>query len=140
MAAGLAALGLLAGCAKPADEAALRAALAEGQQAIEARDADRLMDLVGDEFGGPDGMDRAGLRRYAALMLLGQQRVGLTLGPVTVELHGDRAVARFDALVTGGGRFVPEGAEARRVETVWRLEGGEWKLASADWSQPALGR
>jgi hypothetical protein len=42
--------------------------------------------------------------------------------------------------VTGSNRFIPEGVEARRVETVWRLEGGDWVLVSADWSKPALAK
>jgi ketosteroid isomerase-like protein len=130
----------LAGCAAPADEAALRARIDDLQAAIESRDADTLLDAVDAEFGGPDGMDRDGLRRYATLMLLRQQNVGVAIGPVDIELHGDRAGARFDAVVTGSNRFVPEGVEARRVETVWRRDGDDWVLVSADWSQPALAR
>lgn len=107
--------------------------------AVEARDSDALLASVDDEFSGPDGMDRAGLRRYAVLMLLRQQRVGVVLGPVEVQIYGDRASARFDALVTGANRFMPEGLEARRVETVWRRDGDAWLLVSADWSKPALG-
>jgi len=142
---GLAALALLwvafglTACATPPDEAALRERIGGMQAAIEARDADTLLDAVDEDFGGPGGMDRDGLQRYATLMLLRQQNVGVTLGPVDVELHGDRARARFDAVVTGTNRFIPEGVEARRVETVWRREGDEWVLVSADWSKPALG-
>lgn len=130
----------LAGCSAPPDEAALRARITSLQEAIEARDAERLLDAVDPEFGGPEGMDRDGLRRYATLMLLRQQNVGVTLGPVEVEVRGDRAAARFDAVVTGSHRFIPEGVEARRVETVWRREGSDWVLVSADWSRPALAR
>lgn len=133
-------LAILAGCANPPDEAALRARITSLQEAIEARDADTLLDAVDPEFGGPGGMDRDGLRRYASLMLLRQQNVGVAIGPVEVELRGDRAAARFDAVVTGSNRFLPEGIEARRVETVWRLEGGDWVLVSADWSRPALAK
>jgi hypothetical protein len=129
----------LAACIRPPDEAALRERIGGMQAAIEARDTDGLLDAVDEEFGGPGGMDRDGLRRYATLMLLRQQNVGVTLGPVEVELHGDRAAARFDALVSGSNRFIPEGIEARRVETVWRRQGGDWLLVSADWSKPALG-
>jgi len=132
------ALVALAGCAGPPDEAALRARIDSLQVAVEARDADALLDAVDPEFGGPDGMDREELRRYTTLMLLRQQNVGVVLGPVEVELHGDRAAARFDAVVTGSNRFIPEGVEARRVETVWRRDGDEWVLVSADWSRAAL--
>ena len=128
----------LAGCAPPPDEAALRERIDRLEAAIEARDADTLLDAVDQGFGGPAGMDRDGLRRYATLLLLRQQNVGVTLGPVEVEVRGDRAAARFDAVVTGSNRFIPEGVEARRVETVWRRDGSDWMLVSADWSRPAL--
>jgi outer membrane murein-binding lipoprotein Lpp len=131
---------LLAGCAGPPDEAALRDRIDRLQVAVEARDAEALLDAVDEDFGGPGGMDRAGLARYASLMLLRQQRVGVTIGPIAIELYGDRATAQFDAVVTGTNRFVPEGVEARRVETVWRREGQDWVLVSADWSRPALAR
>jgi hypothetical protein len=134
-----AAAAVLAGCSAPPDEAALRDRIAGLQAAVEARDADTLLDAVDPEFGGPEGMDRDGLRRYATLMLLRQQNVGVVVGPVEVALHGDRASASFDAVVSGSNRFLPEGVEARRVETVWRRDGDEWVLVSADWSKPALG-
>lgn len=130
----------LPGCAAAPDEAALRDRINGLEAAIEARDADALLDAVDPEFGGPQGMDRDGLRRYATLMLLRQQNVGITIGPIDAEVHGERASAQFDAVVTGSNRFIPEGVEARRVETVWRREGGDWVLVSADWSRPALAK
>lgn len=131
---------MLAACASPPDEAALKDRIDGLQTAIEARDTDALLDAVDADFGGPGGMDRDGLRRYATLMLLRQQNVGITIGPVEVELHGERAAARFDAVVTGSNRFLPEGVEARRIETAWRRDGDDWVLVSADWSKPALSR
>lgn len=130
---------VLGACSTPPDEAALRERIAGLQTAVEARDAETLLDAVDPAFGGPEGMDRDGLRRYATLMLLRQQNVGVVIGPVEVALHGDRASASFDAVVSGSNRFLPDGVEARRVETVWRRDGGEWVLVSADWSKPALG-
>ena len=135
----LLALALLSGCSRPPDEAALRERIAGLEAAVEARDAEALLDAVDEEFGGPEGMDRDGLRRYATLMLLRQQNVGVTIGPVEVEVRADRAAARFDAVVTGANRFIPEGVEARRVETVWHRDGDDWVLVSADWSKPAGG-
>lgn len=130
----------LVACGRPADEEALRERISAMQEAIEARDAGSLLAAIDPEFGGPGGMDRDGLRRYATMLLLRQQHVGVVIGPIEVERHGDRASARFDAVVTGANRFVPEGVEARRVETIWRRSGGDWVLVSADWSKPALAR
>lgn len=128
-------LGLLAACSAPPDEAALRSEIQAMQEAIEARSADRLLDSVDDDFVGPKGMGRDGLQRYATLMLLRQQHVAVVIGPIDVEMFQDRATARFNAVVTGASRFIPEGVESRRVETVWQRDGDRWVLISADWSE-----
>jgi len=132
-------LGVLTACSRPADEAALRAQVDVLQQAVEDRSADRLLESVDEGFVGPGGMDRDGLKRYATLMLLRQQQVAIVIGPVDVQLFEDRATARFNAVVTGASRFIPEGIESRRVETVWVRDGDEWRLLSADWSERSVG-
>ncbi len=125
----------LAACSAPPDEAALRSEIQAMQQAIEERSADRLLESVDDDFVGPVGMDHDGLQRYATLMLLRQQNVTVVIGPIDVAMFQDRATARFNAVVTGASRFIPEGVESRRVETVWQRDGDRWILISADWSE-----
>ena len=42
---------------------------------------------------------------------------------------------RFDAVVTGGaGTLLPQSGQVYDVTTAWRLEGGDWRLVSAEWS------
>ena len=36
-------------------------------------------------------------------------------------------------LVTGGGGLIPKDGQMEQVHTGWRLDGGTWKLISADW-------
>lgn len=127
----------LPGCAATPPEQALREAIAGMEAAAEARDAEALVEPLAADFAGPDGMDRERFRRYAALVWLRNREVGVALGPVVVELVGDRAVARFTAATRGGEGFLPDRANVYRVETGWRLEDGEWRLISADWT-PAL--
>lgn len=68
------------------------------------------------------------------LQMLGNQKIGVTMGPVTVELHGDTATARFTALLTGGsGAWLPEQAQTYQVTTGWRLQDGDWQLYHAQW-------
>ena len=54
---------IAAACSRAAPEEALRARIAEMEAAAEARDAAALDDPVADDFVGPGGMDRDGLRR-----------------------------------------------------------------------------
>lgn len=122
-----------AGCAKEPPEAALRATIAGMQAAAEARDADALAEAVSEEFVGPEGMDRDQFRRTMAVVWLRDKNVGVQLGPLDVELLGDRARVEFTAGTTGGAGWLPDRGQLHRVKTAWRLEGGDWKLISATW-------
>ena len=132
-----AALAFAAGCTREAPEAALRATIDAMQVAAESRDADALAESVSEEFVGPNGMDRDQFRRTMALAWLRDQQVGVQLGPLDVELVGDRARVEFTAGTTGGAGWLPERGQLYRVKTAWQLEGGDWMLISASW-EPAL--
>lgn len=104
------------------------------EDAVEARDSTALVEHFADDFAGPGGMDKERFRRYLALIWLRNREVGVTLGPLEVELVGtDRARVGFTAAARGGGSWLPERAEVYQVDTGWRLEGDDWKLISADW-------
>src|SRR5687767_10506822 len=77
---------LFAACSKTPPEEALRQRLAELQQGIEARDADAVENALAEDFIGPDGLDRTGARRLAALMLMRHDAVGLSFGPLEVQV------------------------------------------------------
>lgn len=124
---------LAAGCSRPPPEQALRETIAAMEAAAEARDSEALVEHLAEDFGGPDGMDRDMFRRYLALIWLRNRDVGVTLGPLDVELMGDRAKVGFTAAARGGEGLLPDRAEVYQVETGWRLENGDWKLISADW-------
>lgn len=124
----------IAGCAKTPPEQALRETLAALQQGIEARDADTIEAHLAPDFVGPDGLDRDGARRLAALMLMRHDAVGLVLGPLDVQVSGQHATVRFTAAATGGsGRLLPDSAQVYQVETGWRLEEDDWRMTSATW-------
>lgn len=131
-----AAVGLLlalAGCTSQTPEQRLREAVAAMQSAAEGRSGDGVMAHVADDFFGPQGMDRDGLRRYVAASMLGNQRIGVTLGPLDVSVQGDRARVRFTAATTGGQSWLPERGRIYQVDTGWRMESGRWLLVSAQW-------
>ena len=133
--AALALSAALAGCRGQPPEQAVRAQIDVLQQAIDARDASAVEDLLADDFVGNHGMDRRAAKQLAVGVFLRYRDVGARLGPVAVDLHGeDAATARFDAVATGGsGGLLPDNGQVYRVETGWRRVGGEWKLVNASW-------
>lgn len=125
----------MAACARPQPEEALRQALDGIQVAIEARDAGELSEHLSDDFIGPGGLDRDGVRRLAALHFMRHGDVGVLPGPLDIELQDDHARVRFSAVLSGGsGRLLPDSAAAWQVDTGWRLVDGEWRMSSADWA------
>ena len=135
----LACMGLLllvSACSRSDPEQAVRAQVDALQQAIDARDAGALEDLLAEDFIGNEGMDRRGAKQLAAAVFLRHREIGARLGPVTVELRGEReAIARFSVLATGGsGGLLPEQGQVYQVQTGWRLQDGDWKLLNASWT------
>ena len=134
----LATLALLsAGCSRTPPEEALRATIAAMENAAETRDAGGLAEHLAEDFAGPGAMDRDGFRRTAATARLGFTPVGVTLGPLDVEVRGEHAQVRFTAMTRGGAGILPDQAQVYDVDTAWRLQDGEWALISARW-EPAL--
>ena len=139
----LACMGLLlivSACSRSDPEQAVRAQLEALQQAIDARDAGAVEDLLAEDFIGNEGMDRRSAKQLAAGVFLRHREIGARLGPVTVELRGEReAIARFSVLATGGsGGLLPEQGQVYQVQTGWRLQDGDWKLLNASWTPPSL--
>ena len=129
---------LAAGCAKTPPEQAMRQAMAELQEGIEKRDAGVVEERLAEDFVGPEGLDRDGVRRMAALQMMRHEKLGLTIGPLDVRVQERHATVRFTAAATGGGGgWLPDSAQVYQVETGWRLEGDEWRMTSASW-KPGL--
>jgi hypothetical protein len=121
------------GCKREPPEQALRNTVAAMEAAAEKGDADALFDHIAGDFGGNEGMDREAFRRYVMVMGLRRETVGVQLGPLDVQLFGDRASAKFTAALTGGPGWLPNRAQVYDVTTGWRLQDGEWMLISATW-------
>ncbi len=130
---------LCGACARSTPEQALRKQIAHLQDALQARDAGRVEDVLSPDFGGPQGLDREGAKRMAAAAFLRYRDVNVKTGPLTVRLQGeDRATVAFDAALAGGdGALLPQSAQWYQVTTGWRLEDGVWRLVHAQW-QPKL--
>jgi len=134
--AALLAPALLAGCRRETAEEALRADIAAMQAAIEARDASGTAAFLADDFVGNGGLDRSGARRLAALHFLRNADVGLTTGPLDVQLQDGHATVHTTVILTGGqGGLLPERGRVRSVTSGWRREGGDWKMTSLAWDE-----
>jgi ketosteroid isomerase-like protein len=129
---------LLAGCAQAPAEQRLRERIGAMQDAIVARDVAAFMDGVAADFIGSGGVDRAALQQLVRLQVMRNASIGATLGPMRVELQGERAMVEFDAVLTGGsGGLLPEHAQGYRVRSGWRDGGEGWQVYNAEW-KPAL--
>ena len=123
---------VLASCARTPPEDRLREAVGEVEAAIEVRNVSALDDMLADDFIGPGGLDRSGARRMVQAAYLRYRDVGLTLGPLDIEVRGQHATVRFTAALTGARMFLDSG-QVYDVETGWRLGDGEWQLVNANW-------
>ena len=125
----------LAQCRQPPDEKALRATIDAMQSAAEARDAGAFMEHVASDYSSArEPNNRIFLERYLRMMMLQQQSIGVTRTRTEITLYSGRATARVAFIVTGtNGSLFPERIDGVTADTGWRIEGGEWKLLSADW-------
>jgi ketosteroid isomerase-like protein len=128
---------MLAACRHTPDEQRIRAAIAAMQAAVEAHDPRAFMRYVSADFTGNDGQaDRDGLHNLLRTQVLRNESVGVTLGPIDVELLGDRATVHVTATLTGGsGGLLPERGSIYSITSGWKREGGEWKCFNAAWQQ-----
>lgn len=123
---------VLAACAAPAPEDAIRARIAALEAAVEGRRPADFVALLSEDFSVDNGaFDRAGMRAFLAGQLLGADRIEVVLGPIEVQVHGERATAGFSALVSGG-RYLGDRNQTLDLRTGWRLEDGEWRCYVAE--------
>ena len=134
---GLAVLALLlvAACSRTPAETRIRESIAAMQAAVEAREPKTFMRYVADDFTGDKGsVDRTQVHNLMRAQFLRNEAIGVTLGPIDVELMGQRATATVTATLTGGsGGWLPERGGAYRFTTGWKEDGGEWRCISAEW-------
>jgi len=133
---------LLAGmvaCSRTPDDAAIRAAIDAAVAGAEARRPADVLAVVADDFIGNDGVDRDGLHDLLRAHMVVAGALGVHIpGRIDVELQGDRAVARFGAVMTdSSGRWIPDRIRTLQFETGWRREGGAWRCYYARWSGSA---
>lgn len=134
----LAAALVLSACHRAPAEQQIRDAINAAASAARANDVHGVLAVVSDDFAGNDGdFDKRGLHQLLALRALRQDRTGVLVGPVSFEQKGDRMIATFKLVLTGGktGDLLPDQSAIYAMTTAWRQEGGDWKCYSATWSR-----
>jgi ketosteroid isomerase-like protein len=128
---------LLVACHRAPDEQRIRETIATMQQAIEARAPREFIGYVTKDFTGNEGqVDRDGLMNILRIEVLRNEHAGVTLGPIDVDVQGDRATVHVTATLTGGsGRLLPEHASVYAITSGWRREGRDWRCYNASWEQ-----
>ncbi|HEV2622125.1 MAG TPA: hypothetical protein VGU65_08560 [Frateuria sp.] len=114
----------------------MREAIASAQQAAEQTDASGVVEPLGKDFEGNQGsLGRKDIANLVRLAHLRGERIGATLGPISVERRGERLVADFTVTLTQGSRLLPDAAGIYQVTSAWRREGSEWRCYSATWTR-----
>lgn len=126
----------LAACHRAPAEQQVREAIESAAAAVRANDTGALLAFVSGDFSGNDGeLDQRGLRQLLAVRALRQDKTGVLIGPVSFEHRGDRIIAKFNLVLTGGkpGDLLPRRSAIYAMTTAWRQEGRDWRCYNAHW-------
>ena len=129
---------VLCACSRSSDEERIRQTMAAMQKAMEERSPRAFMVHVSDDFIGNDdpGFDRNALLNLLRVEVLRNDEVSVLLGPIDVDLQGDRASVHVTATITGGkGSLLPERGAVYDITSGWRRDGREWICYSGRWKQ-----
>lgn len=129
---------VLASCHRTPAEQQIRRSIDAAATAARVNDVSGVLENVSDDFTGDGGdFDKRGLHRLLALRALRQDKTGVLVGPVSFERKGDRILAKFNLVLTGGktGDLLPDQSAIYAMTTAWRREGGDWKCYGATWSR-----
>ncbi|AIF47908.1 hypothetical protein [Dyella japonica] len=125
----------LSACHRTPDESRVRLGIEKAEHAAEQANASALGDVLSDDFNGNhDEMERRRLLDLLRAASFRGETIHALTGPIEVEPHGDRYVARFTVTLTSGGRMLPSNIGVYQVETGWRKDGREWRCYSATWT------
>ena len=127
----------LAGCSHTPDDERIRANIKTMQYAVEGHSPRDFLAFVTPDFIGNDNnVDRDGLGNLLRVEVLRNDQVSVLLGPVDVDLQGDRAIVHVVATITGGkGGLIPEHGAIYSITSGWRRDGKNWLCYTATWEQ-----
>jgi hypothetical protein len=128
---------VLAACSHVPDDQRIRDQIEVMQHAMESHNLHGFMEGISDDFTGNDGtVDSKQLANLLRIEILRNDQVGVTLGPIDVELQDKRAVVDVTATFTGGsGSLIPEHAAIYAIRSGWKKDGSRWRCFNATWDQ-----
>lgn len=129
---------LLAGCTDSgSDEDQIRQRLNDMVEALAERNTRAFVAPLAEDFGAETwNLDPRGVRLLLQREMRAHDRLRARLVDVSVQMHGtDRAIADFNAILTGGSGLIPHRGGWYQVRTGWRHDDGEWMLISASWEE-----
>jgi hypothetical protein len=130
-------LGVLAsGCGRAEPEEELRSTIATMAQAIEQHRVSDALEPLAEDFTRDSGaFGKQEARRVLAGAMLRNEKIQLSATVTEVRVEGGRAFAKVRVIATGGAGLLPERGQTWEFDTVWRLEGGQWKVFNAEWRE-----
>lgn len=140
---------LVASCAlvlscTPSPEAQVRAAIDDAVEAAEAGDLQALMLIVAEDYRDGQGRNRQTVLGILALHVRGGERLYFysrlrelqVTAPDRAQVMMLLAVARVPLELQ---MLDTVSADLFRIDLVFSLRSGQWKVAAADWSEADLG-
>lgn len=130
----LALLGAVAGAAwalwPVSDEDRVEAAVSEVVQGAREADLGAILGPISESYADAQGLTKDTLRGYLFRQFRSRGPIGVHRGPIAVEVTGQTATARFDALLVEGveGAILPTNADAWSVTVDLRKEDGDWRI------------
>lgn len=128
-----------AGCGESqTPDAKVRAVVAQGEQAAEARDLSAIMDLVAPSYRDEQGGGRDELKQYLRGYLVAHQAIHLLTKIESVEFpYRDMAKVSLTLGTLGRDSAAATAfdlaAEVYDVELEFALDDGEWRVTRASW-------
>jgi hypothetical protein len=133
----------IAGCGESqTPDALVRAVVARGEQAAEARDLSGIMDLVAPAYTDGQGGGRDELKQYLRGYLVAHQAIHLLTKVESVEFPY-RDMAQVSLTLGTLGRDAAAAtafdlaADVYDVELELKLDDGEWRVTRASWRSAA---
>jgi len=95
------------------------------------------MSHITEDFVGNEAeVDRNALANLLRIEVLRNERIGVTLGPIEIDMQGDRAKAQVLATFTGGsGGMLPEHGSVYAITSSWKRQSSEWRCYNDTWKQ-----
>jgi ketosteroid isomerase-like protein len=126
----------LLACKQGSPEDQVREAFATTVEAVEKSDAGAAVDMLAQDFQGPEGMDRGAARLYL-MGVFRHQKVGVSVLANRIQINRDGALQAVELVLTSkGGGLMPEDMGRRSFVVRWRKTGTHWKIRSVESAGP----